>query len=58
MKIIVLACLLSNPNVCKTISGTVSFIESHEQCSQAIRQKAKEFPDWEVKHYRCEKVEE
>lgn len=56
MKIIVIACLLSNPNVCKTITGTASFIETHEQCSQAIRQKAKEFPKWEVKEYKCEKV--
>lgn len=56
MKVVVIACLLSNPDVCKTLVGTVAWIDTHKQCSEAIKEKAEEYPEWFVKSYKCEKV--
>lgn len=56
MKIIVVACMLANPGVCKTLTGTVAYIDTHAQCAEAIREKAKDYPKWEVKSYKCEKA--
>lgn len=56
MKVVVIACLLSNPNVCKTLAGEVAWIDTHTECARAIKEKAQEYPEWFVKTYKCEKT--